>query len=102
MLGELIRGAPGASRTSLAGHEHHCSASIGMTLLHGQLSATTVDEVLKQADMAMYRAKDDGRNTLRFFDPDMQQAVNRRATAGDRTAQRSAALPVSAAVPGAG
>jgi EAL domain-containing protein (putative c-di-GMP-specific phosphodiesterase class I) len=38
-----------------------------------------VDEVLKHADMAMYRAKDAGRNTLRFFDPDMQQAVNRRA-----------------------
>ena len=29
--------------------------------------------------MAMYRAKDAGRNTLCFFDPDMQQAVNRRA-----------------------
>jgi predicted signal transduction protein with EAL and GGDEF domain len=38
-----------------------------------------VDEVLKQADLAMYRAKDAGRNTLRFFDPDMQEAVNQRA-----------------------
>lgn len=62
---------------ALAGHEHHGSASVGVTLLtHSQES---VDEVLKQADMAMYRAKDAGRNTLRFFDPDMQQAVNRRA-----------------------
>ncbi|PJI96355.1 PAS domain S-box-containing protein/diguanylate cyclase (GGDEF)-like protein [Acidovorax sp. 69] len=61
----------------LAGHEHHFSASIGATLLSHHRDS--VDEVLKQADMAMYRAKDAGRNTLRFFDPDMQQAVNRRA-----------------------
>nr|WP_295938061.1 EAL domain-containing protein [uncultured Acidovorax sp.] len=61
----------------LAGHEHHFTASIGVTLLTHQRDS--VDEVLKQADMAMYRAKDAGRNTLRFFDPDMQQAVNRRA-----------------------
>ena len=61
----------------LAGHEHHFTASIGATLLQGHRDS--VDEVLKQADMAMYRAKDAGRNTLRFFDPDMQRAVNRRA-----------------------
>ena len=61
----------------LAGHEHHSSASVGVTLLSHHHDS--VDEVLKQADMAMYRAKDAGRNTLRFFDPDMQQEVNRRA-----------------------
>ena len=61
----------------LDGHEHHVTASIGATLLC-QPDAT-VDEVLKQADLAMYRAKDAGRNTLRFFDPDMQAAVNQRA-----------------------
>lgn len=77
MLGDMLR-ARLAQPYDLQGHEHHCSASIGITLLHGQ--RTTVDEILKQADMAMYRAKDAGRNTLRFFDPDMQQAVNRRAT----------------------
>jgi diguanylate cyclase (GGDEF)-like protein len=76
MLGEMLR-AHLAQPYDLAGHEHHCSASIGITLLHGQ--RTSVNEILKQADMAMYRAKDAGRNTLRFFDPDMQQAVNRRA-----------------------
>ena len=77
MLGDMLRDRL-AQPYDLQGHEHHCSASIGITLLHGQ--RTTVDEILKQADMAMYRAKDAGRNTLRFFDPDMQQAVNRRAT----------------------
>ena len=75
-LGELIL-AQLRQPYELAGHEHHFTASIGVTLLTHQRDS--VDEVLKQADMAMYRAKDDGRNTLRFFDPDMQQAVNRRA-----------------------
>ncbi len=75
-LGELIL-AHLRQPYELAGHEHHFTASIGVTLLNHQRDS--VDEVLKQADMAMYRAKDDGRNTLRFFDPDMQQAVNRRA-----------------------
>ncbi|MBV7543810.1 EAL domain-containing protein [Acidovorax sp. sic0104] len=75
-LGELIL-AQLRQPSDLAGHEHHFSASIGITLLRGHHDS--VDEVLKQADMAMYRAKEAGRNTLRFFDPDMQQAVNRRA-----------------------
>ena len=75
-LGELIL-AQLRQPYELAGHEHHFTASIGVTLLTHQRDS--VDEVLKQADMAMYRAKDAGRNTLRFFDPDMQQAVNRRA-----------------------
>ena len=61
----------------LAGQQHHMSASMGATLLND--SHVGIDEVLKQADMAMYRAKDAGRNTLRFFDPDMQETVNQRA-----------------------
>ena len=75
-LGELVL-AQLRQPSLLAGHEHHFSASIGIALLRGHQDS--VDEVLKQADLAMYRAKDAGRNTLRFFDPDMQQAVNRRA-----------------------
>jgi EAL domain-containing protein (putative c-di-GMP-specific phosphodiesterase class I) len=39
----------------------------------------SVDDPLKQADIAMYQAKSAGRNTLRFFDPDMQAAVAARA-----------------------
>ncbi|MFY3384560.1 EAL domain-containing protein [Paracidovorax sp. MALMAid1276] len=75
-LGELLL-AQLRQPYQLAGSEHHFTASIGVTLMNDR--ADTVDEVLKQADLAMYRAKDAGRNTLRFFDPDMQQAVNRRA-----------------------
>ena len=61
----------------LNGHQQHITVSMGATLLHDRQAS--IDEVLKQADMAMYRAKDAGRNTLRFFDPDMQETVNRRA-----------------------
>ena len=61
----------------LDGQEHHLTTSIGATVL--RQPHATVDEVLKQADLAMYRAKDAGRNTLRFFDPDMQAAVSQRA-----------------------
>ena len=38
---------------SLVGHEHYCSASIGITLFFGQSCPT--DELLKQADIALYR-----------------------------------------------
>jgi diguanylate cyclase (GGDEF)-like protein/PAS domain S-box-containing protein len=61
----------------LVTHEYRNSPSIGATLFsaHDQ----SLDELLKQADIAMYQAKKDGRNTLRFFDPKMQIAINARA-----------------------
>ncbi len=57
--------------------EHQLTASVGATLFRG--SDSSIDEVLKQADLAMYRAKDSGRNALRFFDPDMQSLVVERS-----------------------
>jgi diguanylate cyclase (GGDEF)-like protein/PAS domain S-box-containing protein len=62
----------------LAGHDHHSTPSIGATQFNGHQNS--VEELLKQADLAMYQAKEAGRNTLRFFDPDMQAAVMARAT----------------------
>ncbi|MDD2925478.1 GGDEF domain-containing phosphodiesterase, partial [Rhodoferax sp.] len=38
----------------------------------------SVDELLKQADLAMYESKAAGRNTMRFFDPAMQALVAHR------------------------
>jgi EAL domain-containing protein (putative c-di-GMP-specific phosphodiesterase class I) len=38
-----------------------------------------MDDLLRRADLAMYKAKDAGRNTLRFFDPEMQAVVTARA-----------------------
>ncbi|MFZ3017609.1 MAG: EAL domain-containing protein [Gallionella sp.] len=61
----------------LSAHEHHSSVSIGVGLFHGR--GTTVDELLKRADTAMYQAKSAGRNAVRFFETDMQKAVESRA-----------------------
>ena len=61
----------------LAQYEHSSTPSIGITLFAGHLEV--IDELLKRADLAMYQAKAAGRNTLRFFDPEMQAAVVTRA-----------------------
>jgi diguanylate cyclase (GGDEF)-like protein/PAS domain S-box-containing protein len=53
--------------------DHRSSASIGATLFCGQ--QTSVTDLFRQADLAMYKAKESGRNTLCFFDPDMQAIV---------------------------
>ena len=62
----------------LSNHVVRSTPSIGVTLFDGQLNL--IDELLKQADLAMYQSKAAGRNTLRFFDAAMQAIVNDRAT----------------------
>jgi len=57
--------------------DHQCSASIGVALFHGRQSST--DELMRQADLAMYRAKGAGRNQVRFFDPVMELEVHAQA-----------------------
>jgi len=61
----------------LTTYEYHSTTSIGATLFSGH--ELELEELLKQADIAMYQAKTAGRNALRFFDPLMQEAVNNRA-----------------------
>ncbi|HEY8097626.1 MAG TPA: EAL domain-containing protein [Methylobacter sp.] len=58
-------------------HEYQNTPSIGITLFVNH--QYTVRALLKRADIAMYEAKAAGRNTLRFFDQDMQKAVMARA-----------------------
>lgn len=93
MLDELDREAKGAAAQAetvagkllrviaepcvLEGREHHTTASIGVCLFRGNREGE--DELLKRADTAMYRAKEAGRNTVCFFDPAMQAALEARA-----------------------
>ncbi|MGQ7956408.1 EAL domain-containing protein [Pseudomonas sp. SP16.1] len=60
----------------LPGQSHNSSASIGVALFSQPHDKP--EELLKHADLAMYEAKAAGRNTLRFFDPRMQQALAAR------------------------
>ncbi|OYY95513.1 MAG: hypothetical protein B7Y41_03140 [Hydrogenophilales bacterium 28-61-23] len=63
---------------ALTGRErdYHTTSSIGLTLFHRQ--DTSSDGLLKQADVALYQSKDAGRNTIRFFNPAMQAAIDAR------------------------
>jgi diguanylate cyclase (GGDEF)-like protein len=56
---------------------HRCTASIGATVFDAQ--QMVIDDVLKQADLAMYRAKDSGRDSICFFDPALETAVRVKA-----------------------
>jgi diguanylate cyclase (GGDEF)-like protein/PAS domain S-box-containing protein len=62
----------------LENHEHLSTASIGATLFSDHLASA--EELMKQADIAMYQAKKAGRNSLRFFDPQMQINITARVT----------------------
>lgn len=75
-IGEKILNALNISY-QLDGYEHHSTPSLGIALFQGQMN--TVDDIIKRADLAMYRAKAAGRNTMRFFDPEMQAVATARA-----------------------
>jgi diguanylate cyclase (GGDEF)-like protein/PAS domain S-box-containing protein len=61
----------------LGTYEYDGTTSIGVTLFDGSLE--TSDDLLKRADLAMYRAKALGRNTMCFFDPAMESSLAARA-----------------------
>jgi diguanylate cyclase (GGDEF)-like protein/PAS domain S-box-containing protein len=61
----------------LEDHECLSTASIGIAVFGDRQDST--DVILQQAEIALYQAKAEGRNTLSFFSPALQAAVNARA-----------------------
>jgi diguanylate cyclase (GGDEF)-like protein len=61
----------------LSGREYRSTSSIGITVFADQ--QPNLKEVLQQAELAMFQAKAAGHNTVRFFAPALQAAVNARA-----------------------
>ena len=74
-VGERVSSAI-AKPFDLIGIESVLTISIGIALFHGTEPA---DELLKQAGLALHQAKTVGRNTMRFFDPTMQTAIDERS-----------------------
>ncbi len=58
-------------------HQYRSTPSIGAVLFSGY--AQSAEELLRQADIAMYQAKASGRNALQFFNPQMQATIMARA-----------------------
>ncbi len=77
LIGEKIRDAVAVSYVA-QGLELWTTASIGVSLFYGH--ETSVDELLKHSDFAMYHAKKEGRNNVRFFDPEMQATLVERSS----------------------
>lgn len=77
MVAEKIRAELGRPYFLGEDTEYVRTASIGISLFLGQEKSTEV--LLKQSDIALYKAKDAGRNTIRFFDNAMQTALDERA-----------------------
>ncbi|MDX8123230.1 EAL domain-containing protein [Janthinobacterium sp. GMG2] len=76
-VAEKIRAAI-ARDFEIGAQSYHCSASIGVTLLPKM--EQQAHDLLREADIAMYRAKAEGRNGIAFFEAAMQAGVERRLT----------------------
>ena len=74
-VAEKIRGAL-ENPIGIDGQEYVTGASIGITLF--PKGAESVEDLMREADTAMYRAKERGRNALAYFEPAMQKAVAER------------------------
>jgi len=74
-LAEAIRCAVEAP-ILVASHRLTCTVSIGIAMFHDR--ETSADALLRQAELAMYRSKSNGRNMLHFFEKNMQVEIDQR------------------------
>ncbi|WGR98916.1 EAL domain-containing protein [Bradyrhizobium sp. ISRA443] len=65
-----------AAPYEVSGHRVVVGCSVGMSVSPGD--GTTGEKLLKNADVALYRAKMEGRGTWRFFEPAMDASLQRR------------------------
>lgn len=75
-VGQKILNILGQSHL-IQGKEFRSTPSIGITLFGNPCG--NLDDLMRQADIAMYQAKAEGRNTMRFFDPMLQATIKARA-----------------------
>jgi diguanylate cyclase (GGDEF)-like protein/PAS domain S-box-containing protein len=97
LLGHLSHELPGATHAALTvaekiraaigrdfeieGQSYNSTASIGVTMLpRTEPGGQTAQDLLREADTAMYRAKSEGRNGIAFFETAMQAEVEQRLT----------------------
>ena len=76
LIAEKIRDSL-AKPYQLKEHEHYSSPSIGVEIFYD--GSESADDLIKHADVAMYQAKNAGRNTVRFYDPSLQHDLDTRA-----------------------
>lgn len=74
-VGEKLRAAL-EEANQIEGQAYSATASLGVSIF--PRGNETVDDLIREADIAMYRAKERGRNTLVFFEDDMQVAISER------------------------
>jgi diguanylate cyclase (GGDEF)-like protein len=67
-----------AAPFTIEGSEVHVSASVGVAVYAPELASA--EALMVQADLALYRAKEDGRNCFRFHTDELDQKIHQRVT----------------------
>ena len=84
LAGRIVRAL--AEPFDIDEHKVLISASLGIAM--GGTDGTDIDTLLKNADLALYRAKEDGRGAYRCFEPEMDARVQRWRAIGAGFAPR--------------
>ncbi|MEK9281363.1 EAL domain-containing protein [Bradyrhizobium sp. ISRA442] len=77
-VNDLVARVFAAIRTPFDCMGHHLTTDASIGIAQAPRHGTALDQILKNADMAMYAAKAAGRRTHRFFEPEMDACVRER------------------------